>query len=45
VTGNLVRSPGASDGAWRPFDGTEAVIDSDLSEISDGVPVTVARDP
>jgi multidrug efflux pump subunit AcrA (membrane-fusion protein) len=41
VTGRLVRSPGSSEGTWVPFDGTEAVIDGDLSEISDGVPVQV----
>jgi multidrug efflux pump subunit AcrA (membrane-fusion protein) len=41
VTGKLVRSAGSSDGTWEPFDGTEAVIDGDLSGISDGVPVSV----
>jgi len=42
VTGKLVRSAGSSEGAWVPFDGTEAVVDGDLSEISDGELVTVA---
>jgi hypothetical protein len=41
VTGKLVQSPGSSEGSWQAFDGTEAVIDGDLSEISDGVPVTI----
>jgi multidrug efflux pump subunit AcrA (membrane-fusion protein) len=41
VTGKLVRSSASAEGAWKAFDGTEAVIDGDLSEISDGVPVTV----
>jgi hypothetical protein len=41
VTGKLVRSGGSPDGTWEPFDGTEAVIDGDLSELSDGVPVQV----
>jgi HlyD family secretion protein len=41
VAGKLVRSPGSSDGKWVAFDGTEAVIDGNLSEISDGVPVQV----
>ena len=41
VTGKLVRSAGSSEGAWEPFDGSEAVIDGNLSEISDGVPVQV----
>jgi HlyD family secretion protein len=41
VTGKLVRSAGSSEGAWVAFDGTEAVIDGDLTEISDGAPVTV----
>jgi multidrug efflux pump subunit AcrA (membrane-fusion protein) len=41
VTGKLVRSAGSSEGAWVAFDGTEAVIDADLSAISDGEPVTV----
>ena len=41
VTGKLVRSAGSSEGTWLAFDGTEAVVDGDLSEISDGQPVTV----
>jgi multidrug efflux pump subunit AcrA (membrane-fusion protein) len=45
VTGKLVWSPGSSEGAWEPFDGTEAIIDSDLSEISDGEQVTAAAGP
>src|SRR5262249_886026 len=40
VTGKLVRRAGASEGTWEAFDGKEAVIDGDLSEISDGLPVT-----
>jgi multidrug efflux pump subunit AcrA (membrane-fusion protein) len=39
VTGRLVRPQGSSEGTWVPFDGSEAVIDGDLSGISDGVPV------
>jgi multidrug efflux pump subunit AcrA (membrane-fusion protein) len=41
VTGKLVRPARSSEGTWEPFDGTEAVIDGDLSEISDGIPVRV----
>jgi len=41
VAGKLVRPSGSSEGTWQPFDGTEDVIDGDLSEISDGVQVTV----
>src|SRR5260370_20094167 len=41
VTGKLARPAGSPEGSWVAFDGTEAVIDGDLSEISDGVPVTV----
>jgi multidrug efflux pump subunit AcrA (membrane-fusion protein) len=41
VTGKLVRPAGSPDGAWQAFDGTEAVIDGDLSLVSDGQPVTV----
>jgi multidrug efflux pump subunit AcrA (membrane-fusion protein) len=41
VTGKLVRSAGSSQGTREAFDGTEAVIDGDLSEISDGVPVQI----
>jgi HlyD family secretion protein len=41
VTGKKVRSAGSSEGNWDAFDGTEAVIVGDLSEISDGIGVTV----
>src|SRR6516225_6637294 len=41
VTGRLVRSQGSSDGTWVPFDGSEAVVEGDLLELADGVPVTV----
>jgi HlyD family secretion protein len=41
VTGKLVRSSGSSEGTWVAFDGAEAVVDADLSEISDGEPVKV----
>jgi multidrug efflux pump subunit AcrA (membrane-fusion protein) len=41
VTGKLVRSAGSSKGDWVAFDGTEAVVDADLSEISDGESVKV----
>jgi multidrug efflux pump subunit AcrA (membrane-fusion protein) len=41
VAGKLVRSAASSEGTWEPFDGTEAVIEGNLIEISDGVPVTV----
>jgi multidrug efflux pump subunit AcrA (membrane-fusion protein) len=41
VTGKLVRPAGAPEGTWQPFDGTEAVVDGDLSLVSDGQPVTV----
>jgi HlyD family secretion protein len=42
VTGRLVRSsPESVDGTWTPFDGTEDVVDADLSEISDGLPVQI----
>ena len=43
VTGKLVRQSGSSEGTWEAFDGTEAVVDGDLSEISDGQPVTVEQ--
>jgi HlyD family secretion protein len=43
AAGKLVRSAGSSEGTWVPFDGTEAVIDGDLSEISDGQPVTAEQ--
>ena len=41
MTGKLVRSSGAPEGSWEAFDGTEAVIDGDLSALSDGEPVKV----
>jgi hypothetical protein len=41
VTGKLVRPAGQSEGTWTAFDGTEEVIVGDLSEVSDGQPVTV----
>jgi HlyD family secretion protein len=41
VAGKLVRPAASAEGTWVAFDGTEAVIDGNLSEISDGVPVTV----
>jgi RND family efflux transporter MFP subunit len=41
VTGKLVQSAGPSEGNWEAFDGTEAVIDGDLAELSDGAPVRV----
>jgi HlyD family secretion protein len=41
VGGRLVRSDGSSEGTWTPFDGSEAVIVGDLSEISDGQTVQV----
>ena len=44
VAGKLVRSAGSAEGTWEAFDGTEAVIDGDLSEISDGTPVHVEPD-
>jgi multidrug efflux pump subunit AcrA (membrane-fusion protein) len=43
VTGKLARSAGASEGDWVAFDGTEAVVDGDLSQISDGQPVGVGH--
>ena len=43
VTGKLVRSTGSSEGAWVAFDGTEAVVDGDLSQVSDGQPVEVDK--
>jgi HlyD family secretion protein len=43
VTGKLAPSDGSSERAWVAFDGTEAVVDGDLSEISDGQPVTVEQ--
>jgi len=41
VTGKLVRSAESPEGTWQPFDGTEAVVDADLSEISNGASVQV----
>ena len=41
VTGKLVRSAGSSEGAWQAFDGTEAVVEGNLSGFSDGLPVTI----
>jgi HlyD family secretion protein len=37
----VVPSARSSEGTWEPFDGSEPVIDGDLSEISDGVPVQI----
>jgi hypothetical protein len=41
VTGKLVRSDGSTEGTWQAFDGIEAIIVGDLSEISDGQAVKV----
>jgi multidrug efflux pump subunit AcrA (membrane-fusion protein) len=41
VTGKLVPSTGSSEDVWAAFDGTEDVIDGDLSAISNGDPVSV----
>jgi HlyD family secretion protein len=41
VTGKLARSARSSEEVWVAFDGAEAVIDGNLSEISDGELVTV----
>ncbi len=41
VTARFVRSAGSSAGSWQPFDGTEAVISGNLSEISEGDTVKV----
>ena len=41
VTGKLVRSSGSSEGTWQAFDGSEAVVGGELSEISDGQAVSV----
>jgi HlyD family secretion protein len=41
VTGKFAPSAGSSEGAWVVFDGTEAVINANLSEISDGESVRV----
>jgi hypothetical protein len=43
VTGKLVRPAGSAEGLWEAFDGSEAVIVGDLSELSDGAPVQVER--
>jgi multidrug efflux pump subunit AcrA (membrane-fusion protein) len=43
VTRKLVRRPGSPEGTWEAFDGSEAVIDGDLSEISDGDRVRVGH--
>jgi multidrug efflux pump subunit AcrA (membrane-fusion protein) len=45
VTGQLLRSAGSSEGTWRAFDGSETVIDGDLSELSDGLAVHVEPGP
>jgi HlyD family secretion protein len=44
VTGKLVRPAGSAEGTWKPFDGTEAVIDGDLSDISDGKSIAVGQE-
>jgi multidrug efflux pump subunit AcrA (membrane-fusion protein) len=41
VTNKQVRSAASPEGAWQAFDGTEAVLDGDLSELSDGEDVQV----
>jgi hypothetical protein len=41
VTGKRVRSSAVPEGAWEAFDGTEAIVDGDLSALSDGDPVKV----
>jgi HlyD family secretion protein len=41
VTGKFVRSSASAEEAWAPFDGAEAVVVGDLSEISDGLRVEV----
>jgi multidrug efflux pump subunit AcrA (membrane-fusion protein) len=43
VTRKLVRSTGPSEDTWEPFDGTEDVIDGDLTLVSDGLPVHVEQ--
>ncbi len=43
VTGKLIRSAGSSEGTWQAFDGTEAVVDTDLSEISNSEAVQVVQ--
>jgi HlyD family secretion protein len=44
VTGKLVQSAASSEGTWKAFDGSEAVIYGDLSLVVDGAPVDVAPD-
>jgi len=44
VTRKLVKSTESSDGDWVAFDGAEAVIDGELSAISDGQTVVVDPD-
>jgi Barrel-sandwich domain of CusB or HlyD membrane-fusion len=44
VAGKLVQSAGSSEGTWKAFDGSEAVIFGDLSLLVDGAPVDVAPD-
>ena len=39
VTGKLARSSAAGEEFFEPFDGTEAIIEGGLSEISNGQPV------
>jgi HlyD family secretion protein len=41
VIGKQVPSSAEPDSTWQPFDGSEAVIDGDLSEINDGDAVKV----
>lgn len=41
VTGKLVHSSATDERTWQSFDGTEAVIVGDLSELSDGTTVRV----
>jgi hypothetical protein len=43
VTGKLVRSDGSSEGTWKAFDGSEALIAGDLSLLGDGATVEVAH--
>jgi HlyD family secretion protein len=43
VAGKLVRPAGSSEGTWKAFDGSEAVIAGDLSLLGDGAPVEVAH--
>jgi HlyD family secretion protein len=42
VAGRLVHSAESSEGTWKPFDGSEAVITGDLTLLGDGAPVDVA---